>query len=223
MHNYPNADYANTEYFIGSSQLASFVGGNDGTNDTPGYAVTKGGIANFTMTYPAVDWLNVGCAADTDMRSDPYMPANGITTNLTGNYWTGGVYVVATLANNIAVSAIKPTCFNPIADGTITVIGSSTIGYSATPIPVNLVVKDGGQKIPIPYEKVIVAFDTSGGNATTSDYSVDSKGNKYYVTDANGNLTANITVANTPTTSAKVVFTSAVDPTATATVNVTVP
>ncbi len=215
---YPNATYpaGNTEYVIGASLLGAEIAGVDSAgNLTSGAAATVDGIINFVITYPNNPGaIMTGCFGDptVDTRTVPQGAAR--------------VYVVAQVSGQSDVAVISDDfCFARIAGGTLTPSPSS-ISSSAFPITFSVEFRDGGDAMVVPFVRVDVSVDSSGGANVTLGGNVftDSNGISYYRTDESGNihpLIVNATGASGDT--AVMTFTVASEPGITATVNYTIP
>ncbi|PLX87195.1 MAG: hypothetical protein C0618_07305 [Desulfuromonas sp.] len=159
--NYTDPGYAAKDYLVGSSLLGSYISGTAVRGDistfSPGSTVTRDGLADIYVTYPAnVDTINVGCgvAPTLDDRHPPLGSSK--------------VIVVAASSDDSATTVDEGQfCFTPIAG----------FGLAASPAKLNgtgtvlLEVVDGGDEIPVPYTFVsaYVTIDTLGINESCSD------------------------------------------------------
>jgi len=207
---YPNSTYATgvTDYVVGVSALGAEVLGKDAaasssstssttsttdtTSDTTssssstsssyvneGYSTTQNGVANFYITYPAnVNTIHTGCTDDTDRRVFPLE--------------SGKVMVVAS-AGTEATTIDQRFCFGSIIPWTMdkipAEIGEGTYSVTVTP-------RDGGDTIPIPYERIFTNVKvTSGSISVTLAKTSDASSAPFY-TDRYGDADIDVTITD---------------------------
>ncbi len=180
INGYPNILYDSsntnktTTYVIGASLLGGSISGSTGISDST--TTDSQGIGTFYITYPnSVEYVNTGCGnSNIDTRHSP----------------TGSSRVLVAAWVNDDVAAISTDfCFSPIAEGTIEPDGL-TVSTGST---VTFVVRDGGDKVPIPFNGVYVngSFAGTTGEFGTIDITFTATGS--YTITSNG-AEATITV-----------------------------
>lgn len=186
---YPDSKFypaGTTNYVVGVSSLGAMVWGTDqdGNVTTEGYSLTKNGIAEFKVTYPANEsTILTGCVPSVlDDRVLPKGSAKG--------------YLVASAGQN-AITLDERFCFQAVAGGTLTISPKDPVvtkipGPTSVTVSYGLVLEDGGDKVNLPYQRV--------------DYRVEETTNKgglkvvldqpFYITDKFGGITTSITVTD---------------------------
>ena len=176
---YPNAVYDSssaektTSYVVAASLLGAVVSGVDSDgNQTSGRSSTVDGIATFNITYPANSTtINTGCGG---------VPAIDARAAPTGS---ADVFISASVDNKVT-TVNYDFCFPSIAGGTVEVTPSTASGT----VTVTLLLRDGGDTVPIPYAGISASVVATGAIVATPDLGT-------YTTNQYGYASSTVTIA----------------------------
>jgi hypothetical protein len=187
---------ASGEFWAGASLSGAQIFGADPSgNLTVGTGVTTNGVAELRVTYPAtVDTILTGC------YGYPYSAGNGSAAysdrDKRDSVPQSRQVVVAASSGTTATAVTQGTfCFSAIAGGTITPDVSSVALPKSTAATIGLTIRDGGDKIPLPYDG-FTCYVSSTTIAAGSLFSVtvtpNTNSDGDIATDVNGNASVTI-------------------------------
>lgn len=139
------ADKSSLQYVVGSNLLGAFISGADEDgNKIPGTAITKDGLANFWVTYPAnPDKILTGCYGYSSSDPTSYDDRDKRRDKPT----SAQVYVVASAGDGVTTIDQGRFGFSPIAGFTLTASAEEISGTDT----VELELRDGGDEVLLPY------------------------------------------------------------------------
>ena len=164
---------ANVNYIVGASLLGASIAGYDESTGklTNGLAITKDGLAQIRVTYPAdINSITTGRNTDLDTRVQPYN--------------SGQVYLIAQASSSGATVINSSSDFSPIAGYTVT----ASIDKASDSSTFYVEVEDGGDKVNVPFTSVSTltfidergSFNACVSPAFTNQGACDAAGDDWY-------------------------------------------